>query len=49
MAAGNLSFMKTTLIPTALEGVIRWTAHWIKRGGRSLNKPTHFEVRDGAY
>lgn len=35
--------------PTPLETVIRWTAHWVKNGGRSLNKPTHFEVRDGAY
>ena len=29
--------------------LIRWQAHWIKIGGRSLNKPTHFEVNDGAY
>jgi len=35
--------------PTPFESVIRWTAHWVKNGGRSLNKPTHFEVRDGAY
>jgi nucleoside-diphosphate-sugar epimerase len=24
-------------------------AHWVMRGGRSLNKPTHFEVRDGRF
>lgn len=35
--------------PAALETVIRWTAHWVQNGGRSLNKPTHFEVRNGAY
>jgi nucleoside-diphosphate-sugar epimerase len=29
--------------------MLRWSAHWIKQGGRSLNKPTHFEVRDGVY
>lgn len=34
---------------TPLETVMRWTAHWVKQGGRYLNKPTHFEVRDGAY
>ncbi len=34
---------------TSLEDVLRWTAHWVKLGGRSLNKPTHFEVRDGKY
>jgi uncharacterized protein YbjT (DUF2867 family) len=34
---------------TPLEVVLRWTAHWIQKGGRSLNKPAHFEVRDGTY
>ena len=29
--------------------VIRWTAGWLKDGGRLLGKPTHFEVRDGIY
>ncbi|WDQ18402.1 NAD-dependent epimerase/dehydratase family protein [Rhodopirellula sp. P2] len=31
------------------EQLMRWQAHWVKTGGRSLNKPTHFEVSDGAY
>ncbi len=35
--------------PTSVSDVIRWVAHWIRHGGRSLGKPTHFEVRDGAY
>ena len=35
--------------PTALEDMLRWTVHWVERGGPSLNKPTHFEVRDGRY
>jgi nucleoside-diphosphate-sugar epimerase len=35
--------------PTPLEDALRWTAHWVMRGGTSLNKPTHFEVRDGIY
>ena len=35
--------------PTPLETVIRWIAHWVKSGGASLNKPTHFEVRDGKF
>jgi nucleoside-diphosphate-sugar epimerase len=29
--------------------MIEWTAHWVKIGGRSLAKPTHFETRDGKY
>lgn len=35
--------------PTPLEDMLRWTADWVKRGGRDLNRPTHFEVRDGRY
>jgi len=35
--------------PTPVETVIRWTADWVRRGGRLLNKPTHFEVRDGVF
>jgi nucleoside-diphosphate-sugar epimerase len=29
--------------------VIEWTADWIKTGGRTLRKPTHFETRDGRF
>jgi hypothetical protein len=29
--------------------VIEWTADWVKRGGASLGKPTHFETQDGKY
>ena len=29
--------------------LIRWQAHWVMNGGRSLGKPTHFEVADGKY
>ena len=35
--------------PTPLDATLRWTAHWVKIGGRSLDRPTHFEVRDGRY
>ena len=31
------------------EEVIAWTANWIARGGPTLNKPTHFAVRDGKF
>ena len=34
---------------TPMETLLRWTAHWVKQGGRSFGKPTHFEVRDGNY
>jgi hypothetical protein len=29
--------------------VMKWIADWIRQGGASLNKPTHFEARDGIY
>ena len=32
-----------------LAKMIDWQADWIARGGASLNKPTHFETRDGKY
>lgn len=33
----------------ALERMIDWTAEWLRRDGRTLGKPTHYEVRDGRY
>jgi len=32
-----------------LEAMIGWTADWLTRGGASLGKPTHYEVRDGRF
>ncbi|WP_458094414.1 NAD-dependent epimerase/dehydratase family protein [Roseomonas sp. WA12] len=32
-----------------LARMIDWVADWVARGGKALGKPTHFEVRDGAY
>jgi nucleoside-diphosphate-sugar epimerase len=29
--------------------LIDWAADWVQRGGASLDMPTHFEKRDGAY
>ncbi|MCC7493120.1 MAG: NAD-dependent epimerase/dehydratase family protein [Fimbriimonadaceae bacterium] len=29
--------------------MIHWIADWVQRGGASLGKPTHFEVRDGKF
>ena len=33
----------------SLDRMLDWTAAWIAQGHRSLDKPTHFEVRDGHY
>lgn len=29
--------------------MLEWTARWIEAGGRSLGKPTYFQVRDGMF
>jgi nucleoside-diphosphate-sugar epimerase len=34
---------------TPIEEVIRWVADWISQGKPVLDKPTHFQVRDGMY
>ncbi len=48
---GNPAAICAQLGPPAmpLETMLRLIAHWVKQGGRSLGKPTHFEVRDGNY
>lgn len=35
--------------PTRPDQVIGWIADWLRQGGASLNKPTHFETRDGVF
>jgi hypothetical protein len=32
-----------------MKHLLAWVADWVKRGGQSLGKPTHFEVRDGKF
>ena len=33
----------------SLDQMIRWTAEWVRQGGASLGKPTHFQEREGAF
>ena len=32
-----------------VQQMMRWIAAWLQRGGPTLGKPTHFEVRDGRF
>jgi nucleoside-diphosphate-sugar epimerase len=34
---------------TTLNTMGRWVSHWVKEGGTTLDRPTHFEVRDGRF
>jgi len=45
-AEAHQLFGYPTVTPSEL---MDWTAAWIGRGGTLLNKPTHFEVRDGKF
>lgn len=33
----------------SLDRLTGWVADWVQRGGTTLGKPTHFEVRDGKF
>ena len=33
----------------SIDRVLHWTAGWVKRGGETLEKPTHFESRSGDF
>lgn len=46
-ASLSLEYFGKPLI--SLDQMCTWTAHWIMHGGKLLNKPTHFETRDGKF
>ena len=47
----NNALLRSTLgePPTPVEAVMKWVAGWVMSGGKLLDKPTHFEVRNGGY
>jgi nucleoside-diphosphate-sugar epimerase len=48
---GNSQPLSAKLGPPAvrLETMLCWISTWLRQGGRTLGRPTHFEVRDGKY
>jgi hypothetical protein len=32
-----------------VDQMVRWVAHWVRAGGPTLDKPTHFQTRDGKF
>jgi len=45
-ALGHRLFGSPTV---SVDQMIAWIAHWLKTGGPTLGKPTHFESRDGSF
>ena len=35
--------------PVSMDQMLQWTATWVQSGNPTLNKPTHFQVRDGTF
>lgn len=46
--AGEL-FKRYGYPKVSLNQIMNWTAHWIAIDGKSLNKPTHYDTRDGKF
>lgn len=46
-AAGGIAALGPLRV--SLDELVEWVADWLRRGGRSLEKPTHFEARDGKF
>lgn len=32
-----------------IQQMVEWTVNWIQQDGKEINKPTHFQARDGAF
>jgi hypothetical protein len=47
----NSSRAKSVFGPPGVDvdQVVLWVAHWVRNSGRTLNKPSHFETRDGKF
>ncbi len=47
----NVALLEETLpyVPLQMETLLKWTASWVNDQLPLLNKPTHYEVRDGSY
>jgi nucleoside-diphosphate-sugar epimerase len=49
LSDARVAYKLLCLPQTSLDEMLRWTANWIEHGSETLNKPTHFEVRDGKF
>jgi nucleoside-diphosphate-sugar epimerase len=49
LSDGSLGWSLLGSPRVGLERMLAWTADWVARGGASLDRPTHFESRDGRF
>jgi hypothetical protein len=49
LSDASLAASRLGVPPTSIDAAIEWTAAWVRSGGRTLAKPTHFETRDGRF
>lgn len=49
LSNANLCYQLFGDATVSLTEMIRWTAHWLTIGGATLDKPTHFEMREGKF
>jgi len=49
LSDGTLGWRTLGSPQVTLTRLIDWTADWVRRGGAHLDKPTHFESRDGRF
>jgi hypothetical protein len=46
-AAAGIAALGPIRVPN--DRLLEWVADWLNRGGRVLDRPTHFEARDGKF
>jgi hypothetical protein len=49
LSNGQLGYRLCGYPGVSIGQMVQWIADWVRRGGESLGKPTHFEVRDGNF
>jgi len=49
LSNGSLGWQRYGRPRFAASEVIDWSAQWLAQGGATMNKPTHFQVRDGQF
>jgi nucleoside-diphosphate-sugar epimerase len=49
LSNGEMGHQRYGTPMVSLGQMMKWIANWLKSGGSTLNKPTHFQARDGKF